>query len=94
MFGAVTFSGFIDEIKKIAGFSAPSIKAIPVPTGSGKALAPKPASPVSPAKIIGKSLKSTNLQKTNYSNVNTKVQSPNISLTSEQKALQPPVVRS
>lgn len=53
-----------------------------------------PQAPVPTPKIIGKALDSTNLQKTNYTAVNTRVQNPNITLTSEQKALQPPVVRS
>jgi len=53
----------------------------------------EPAKPVSPKRIVAKALKSTNLQKTNYTNVHTRAQSPNISLTSVQKALPPPAVR-
>lgn len=85
---------FTDEISKIAAVSSPSIKAIPSPGGDGGQLSPKPASPVSTNNIVGKALGATNLQKTNYTTVNTRAQSPDISLTSEQKALQPPVVRS
>ena len=85
---------FADEMMKIAAVSSPSIIAPPSPGGDGGQLSPKPASPISTGKIVGKALKATNLQKTNYTTVNTRAQSPDISLTSEQKALQPPVVRS
>ena len=91
---AITWTGFADEIRKIAAVSSPSIRAVPSPMGDGGQLKPTAAQPVPTSKIVGKALKSTNLQKTNYTTVNTRAQGPDISLTSEQKALQPPVVRS
>ena len=85
---------FVDELSKIAAVSSPSIKAPPAPGGLLGQLNATPPGPVPTSKIVGKALDSTNLQKTNYATVNTRVQNPNITLTSEQKALTPPVVRS
>lgn len=94
--GVRMVEAMMDELQKIAKFSvsAPSIKAPPAPGGDGSALKPTPASPVSPKAISAKALKSTNLTKTNYTNVSTEVPAPTIGQTMEQKALQPPVVRS
>lgn len=89
-----TVKALVDEMTKIAAVSSPSIKAPPSPGGLTGSLKPTPAAPVSPRKIISKALKSTNLQKTNYTTVNTRVQTPDISLASEQRSLTPPVVRS
>lgn len=91
---AVTWRGFAEEIEKISAVSSPSIRAVPSPSGDGGQLKPTVTNPIPTSKIVGKALRSTNLQKTNYTTVNTRAQGPDISLTSEQKALQPPVVRS
>jgi hypothetical protein len=84
----------VDEVTKIAAVSSPAIKAPPAPGGIKGQLNATPAAPVPLPKIVGKALESTNLQKTNYSSVQTRAQTPNVTLTSEQKALAPPVVRS
>lgn len=84
----------VDEMTKICAVSSPSIKAPPAPGGLQGNLSPEPATPVSVGKITGKALGGTNLMKTNYTAVNTRAQAPDIALTSEQKALTPPVVRS
>jgi hypothetical protein len=86
----------VDEMTKIANMatvSAPSIKAPPAPGGLTGQLNSNPQGPVPPAKIISKGLRSTNLQKTDYSSVNSTPPTPNVTLTSAQKALPPPVVR-
>lgn len=86
-----------DEMMKIAAnvatMSSPSIKAPPAPGGLTGQLKPQPQTPVPPSKIINKGLRATNLQKTDYSAVNTTPPTPNVTLTSAQKALPPPVVR-
>ena len=81
-------------IMKAAGFSSPSIVAPPTPGGDGGSMSPKPAAPITPQKLIGKVVKKTNLQKTNYTKPGTAVVPPNPSLTSEQKVMTPPAVRS
>lgn len=91
---ATVLGAMMDELSKIAGVSSPSV-AVPSPGGDSKAnYNASPAAPVSPAKITAKALGSTNLGKTNYAKVQTRVPTPNVSLTSEQKGLAPPVVRS
>lgn len=85
---------FFDELEKIAAVSVPAIKAPPTPGGMGVRMSAQPASPVTPKAITAKALMSTNLAKTNYTSVGTKVPKPDIAQASEQKALQPPVVRS
>jgi len=92
--GVRVVEAFVEELQKIAAVSVPSIKAPPAPGGQGMRLSSTPASPVSPKAITAKALKSTNLQKTNYTSVGTKVPQPDVAQASEQKALQPPVVRS
>jgi hypothetical protein len=89
-----TVEAMMDELQKIAAVSVPSIKAPPAPGGDGTKMSATPASPVSPKAITAKALMSTNLQKTNYTSVGTKVPQPDVAQASEQKALQPPVVRS
>lgn len=84
----------VDEVTKIAAISSPSIKAPPTPGGVNGNLQDEPQGPVPVGKIVGKALGGTNLQKTNYTTANTRAQAPDIALTSEQKALTPPVVRS
>lgn len=87
----------MEELVKIAeataSVSAPSIKAPPSPAGEGTTLQPKPASPVSPKAITSKALGATNLQKTNYTSVGTKVPGPDLS-QSWSKNIPAPVVRS
>jgi len=92
--GLTTVWAMVDEVTKIAAVSSPSIKAPPAPGGLQGQLSATPVAPVPLKKITGKALESTNLQKTNYTSVNTRAQIPNVTLTSEQKALTPPVVRS
>jgi len=84
----------VDEMRKIAAVSSPSITAPPTPGGVNGNLHAEPPSPVSVGKITGKALGGTNLMRTNYTAVNTRAQAPDITLTSEQKSLTPPVVRS
>jgi hypothetical protein len=85
---------WVDELVKIAAYSSPAIISPPSPGGDGKSLSATPAVPKPPSSVIGKVLGKTNLQKTNYTRVNTQVRAPNPMLTSEQKALAPPVVRA
>jgi hypothetical protein len=80
--GTVVMRAFMEELAKLAAISSPSIKAPPTPGGMGTTLSPTPA------------LGATNLQKTNYTSVGTKTPKLDITQTSEQKALAPPVVRS
>lgn len=90
-------ASMLDEyagILKGAGYSSPSIVAAPNPGGDGKQLSAKPAKPVTSKQLVGKVVSKTNLQKTNYTKPNTEVVQPNPMLTSEQKAVPPPVVRS
>ena len=94
MLRLATVRAMVDEVTKIAAVASPSIKAPPAPGGITGQLSATPAAPVPTNKIIGKALKSTNLQQTNYTTVNTRAQTPNVTLTSEQKALTPPAVRS
>ena len=84
---------WMEELYKIASISAPSIKAPPSPAGDGAVLQPKPASPVTPRAITSKALGSTNLQKTNYTSVGTKVPAPDLS-QAWSKSIPAPVVRS
>jgi len=84
----------VDEMTKICAVSSPSIKAPPTPGGVNGNMSAKPQGPVPIGKITGKALGGTNLMKTNYTTANTRAQAPDIALTSEQKALTPPVVRS
>jgi hypothetical protein len=81
-------------IMKAASNSNPGIIAPPSPGGDGGVLSPKPASPVTPKQLVGKVVKNTNLQKTNYTRPSTNVVTPNPTITSMQKAVPPPVVRS
>ena len=91
----------VDELTKIsaanmASVNAPTVPAInapPAPGGLTGQMKSTPQSPVPPSKIISKGLRSTNLQKTDYSSVGTTPPMPNVTLTSAQKALPPPVVR-
>ena len=87
----------MDELIKIAeataSVSAPSIKAAPSPAGDGSTLQPKPASPVTPKAITSKALGATNLTKTNYTSVGTKVPAPDMS-QAWSKNIPAPVVRS
>jgi len=92
MIGAVTMTAMADEMLKISAVSAPSVVAPPAPGGLTGALNAKPAAPVSPGTIQAKALKSTNLQKTNYTTVSTKLPTPNFSMTAGQKAMTPPPV--
>ena len=90
-------ASMLDEyagILKDAGYSSPSIIAPPNPGGDGKQLSAKPAKPTSSKELVGKVVSKTNLQKTNYTKPNVDVVQPNPMLTSEQKAVPPPVVRS
>lgn len=89
----VILGAFVDELQKIAGFSSPSIVASPSPGGDGSRLSNQPAKPVTPRQLVGKAVRKTNLQKTNYTKPGTDVVTPNVSLTAEQKALPPPPVR-
>lgn len=84
----------VDEMTKICAISSPSIKAPPSPSGLIGGIKPVPATPVPVGKITGKALGGTVLAKTNYSTANTRAQAPDTGLTSEQKGLTPPVVRS
>lgn len=88
---------FFEELRKIAEatstVSSPSIKAPPTPGGEGTTLQPRPASPVSVKAITSKALGATNLQKTNYTSVGTKVPTPDLSQT-WSKNIPAPVVRS
>jgi len=95
--GSLVFRSMGEElasIMKAAGFSSPSIIAPPSPGGDGGTMPSKPAAPVTPQKLVGKVVTKTNLKKTNYTKPNTMVPPPNPSLTSAQKAMTPPVVRS
>lgn len=87
----------MEELIKIAEASStvsvPSIKAPPSPGGEGTTLQPKPASPVSPKAITSKALGATNLTKTNYTSVGTKVPAPDLS-QAWSKSIPAPVVRS
>ena len=89
----VKMQAMADEIVKIAAVSTPAITAPPSPGGLTGQLNPTPPAPVTPQKVISKGLRTTNLQKTNYTSVGTKPPTPNVTLTSAQKALPPPVVR-
>lgn len=90
----IALMALVDEFVKIAAFSSPAIIAPPSPGGDGKSLSATPAAPKPPSAIVGKVLSKTNLNKTNYTRVNTQVRAPNPSLTMDQKAVAPPVVRS
>lgn len=94
MLSAVTLRAMGDELRKIAATSSPAIVSPPSPGGDGRQLSAMPSSPTPPGAVVGKALGKTNLQKTNYTRVNTQVTAPNPALTSEQKALTPPAVRS
>lgn len=83
----------MEELQKIASVSVPSIKAPASPAGDGTTLQPKPASPVAPKAITSKALGATNLTKTNYTSVGTKVPSPDLS-QAWSKNIPAPVVRS
>lgn len=89
-----TIRGMRQELAKVAGVTHPSIVAPPAPGGDGKVMAPTPAKPVTSKQLVGKVVSKTNLQKTNYTMPQVSVPSPDISQTSEQKALAPPAVRS
>jgi len=98
--GSTAMRAMVDELIKIsanmAAVNAPTVPAInapPAPGGMTGQMKATPQSPVPPSKIISKGLRSTNLQKTDYSSVGTTPPTPNVSLTSAQKALPPPVVR-
>jgi hypothetical protein len=93
-FVSVLTRSMLDEFVKIAAWSSPSIVAPPTPGGDGGQLSATPAKPITPRKLVGKVVTKTNLQKTNYTKPNTDVVTPNVSLTSEQGAVPPPVVRS
>lgn len=86
----------LNELIKIASASSPSIVATPSPAGdySGYTKSAPPTA-VKPGAVKAKALGSTNLSKTNYTKVQSHTApSADVSLTSEQKALTPPVVRS
>lgn len=91
----------VDELMKIGTVNmasvktptVPAINAPPAPGGLTGQLKSTPQAPVPSSKIVSKGLRSTNLQKTNYSSVGTTPPTPNVALTSAQKALSPPVVR-
>lgn len=83
----------LEELVKIASVSTPSIVAPKSPAGDGMQLQPKPAAPVSPKALTSKALGATNLTKTNYTSVGTKVPSPDMS-QSWSKNIPAPVVRS
>lgn len=91
--GTRVVGSMMEELRKIASISSPSIKAPPSPSGDGSSLQPKPASPVSTSKITGKALRATNLQKTNYTSVSTKVPNPDFT-EAWSKAIPTPAVRS
>lgn len=93
MFDPITIWAFGQEMKKIAAISSPAIKAIPSPGGLLGSLAAKPAAPVPSSKIIGKALRSTNLQKTNYTAAHARP-SATTPLTPAVGEIPPPVVRS
>lgn len=85
------FAGIFKE----AGYSHPSIIAAPTPGGDGRSMSPKPAKPVTSQNLVGKVVQSkTNIQKTNYTKPNTEVVTPDLTQGAEQKAVQPPAVRS
>jgi hypothetical protein len=89
----IMVQAMMEELSKIAAISAPSIKAPPTPGGDGSTLQPKPASPVTPRAITSKALGATNLQKTNYTAVGTKVPAQDLS-QAWSKSIPAPVVRS
>jgi len=89
-----TLRAMADEFLKIAAYSSPAIVSPPAPGGDGGSLGAMPSSPTPPGAVVGKALGKTNLQKTNYTRVNTQVPAPNFAVGGEQKALTPPAVRS
>lgn len=94
MLRAVTLMAMRDELQKIAATSSPAIVSPPSPGGDGKQLSSMPSAPTPPGAVVGKALSKTNLQKTNYTRVNTQVTAPNPAQTAEFKGLTPPAVRS
>lgn len=99
--GATAMRAMADELMKIsaanmAAVNTSSVPAIKAPLALGRLtgqLKSTPQSPVPPSKIISKGPRATNLRKTDYSAVNVTPPMPNVTLTSAQKALPPPVVR-
>lgn len=94
--GATVVEAMLDELTKIAAASSSSIVATPSPAGDYSGYSKSmPGTAVKPVAVKAKALGSTNLSKTNYTRVQSHTAPPaDVSLTSEQKALTPPVVRS